>query len=624
MIFTHEITLDFSLNEIKTINIKQYTKDSFLLHVTLTDNGNPFRADKDSLKCYFKMETPDNKRIFTNGIINENGSVDIPIPEKSCLTAGSATAEIVFVTSEITSKTDSIAEDGNVLSSDPDTESVADYGTHAQNGTVFATMNLNVNIVESSYSNSHIISSDDFDALHSALLTANKTYDHVMASASASANAAKSCEDNAAASERNAAASADNAASSALLAKSYAVGDTGLNDRENEAEDCAKNYCEKAKQSKEASAALALLAKSYAVGYTGLNDRENENEDCAKTYCENACEARDAAAASASLAQSYAESFSGALRPMGTITFAELPPIANASEGDMYNISDQFTTDDRFREGVGLTIPLGTNVYKTADNTWDILAGSPVTGIKGNAELSYRNGNVNITPANIGLGNVNNTADKDKSVKYAAKAEYDTAGNRITDSYVAKNDLVNLIYPIGSIYMSVNSTNPATLFGGTWTAWGTGRVPVGIDTSQTNFNTVEKTGGSMKSSYTPIGSVGSHTLTTDEIPSHKHSVSVSGGSCTIPSSGSHAHQVKGSSTGASGTSRAIINGQGDKHYAAVESSGTHTHTVPNHTHTATETNIGGSKGHTHTFTGTAAEISAIQPYITCYMWKRTA
>lgn len=55
---------------------------------------------------------------------------------------------------------------------------------------------------------------------------------------------------------------------------------------------------------------------------------------------------------------------------------------------------------------------------------------------------------------------------------------------------------VDFIYPIGSIYFSINSQNPSKWFGGTWEAWGTGRVPVGIDTSQTEFNSVEKTGGS--------------------------------------------------------------------------------------------------------------------------------
>ena len=53
--------------------------------------------------------------------------------------------------------------------------------------------------------------------------------------------------------------------------------------------------------------------------------------------------------------------------------------------------------------------------------------------------------------------------------------------------------LVDHIYPVGSIYMSVNNTNPGTLFGGTWEQWGSGRVPVGVDMEDENneFNGVE-------------------------------------------------------------------------------------------------------------------------------------
>ena len=58
-----------------------------------------------------------------------------------------------------------------------------------------------------------------------------------------------------------------------------------------------------------------------------------------------------------------------------------------------------------------------------AKNAYEKLKDGNVTGIKGNAESSYRTGNVNITPANIGLGNVDNTADKDKSVKSATTAD---------------------------------------------------------------------------------------------------------------------------------------------------------------------------------------------------------
>ena len=54
----------------------------------------------------------------------------------------------------------------------------------------------------------------------------------------------------------------------------------------------------------------------------------------------------------------------------------------------------------------------------------------------------------------------------------------------------------DFIYPVGSIYISVNATHPSKWFGGTWQSFGSGRTLVGVDTSQTEFNTVQKTGGS--------------------------------------------------------------------------------------------------------------------------------
>ena len=51
-------------------------------------------------------------------------------------------------------------------------------------------------------------------------------------------------------------------------------------------------------------------------------------------------------------------------------------------------------------------------------------------------------------------------------------------------------------YPVGSIYLSVNNINPSQWFGGTWEQIAKGRTLVGVDTSDTDFNTVKKTGGS--------------------------------------------------------------------------------------------------------------------------------
>lgn len=67
-------------------------------------------------------------------------------------------------------------------------------------------------------------------------------------------------------------------------------------------------------------------------------------------------------------------------------------------------------------------------------------------------------------------------------------------------------------YPVGSIYLSITTTNPSTYFGGTWSQIAQGRTLVGVDTSQTEFKTVKKTGGEK-----------AHTLTVNEMPSHSHS-----------------------------------------------------------------------------------------------------
>lgn len=55
---------------------------------------------------------------------------------------------------------------------------------------------------------------------------------------------------------------------------------------------------------------------------------------------------------------------------------------------------------------------------------------------------------------------------------------------------------VDLIYPVGSIYITTSTISPQTLFGGTWARYANGRTLVGLDTSQTEFNSIGKTGGS--------------------------------------------------------------------------------------------------------------------------------
>lgn len=142
----------------------------------------------------------------------------------------------------------------------------------------------------------------------------------------------------------------------------------------------------KAETSRADAAASATKAESYAVGGTG--SREGEDSDNAKYYYEQS--------------KDVSEGLKGGLQPHGTVAFADLPALSDVNSGWMYNISDEFTTTDEFKEGAGNVIPAGANIYKTLDEKWDVLAGTPVTGIKGVKETSYRRGNVNLTPVDIG------------------------------------------------------------------------------------------------------------------------------------------------------------------------------------------------------------------------------
>lgn len=78
-----------------------------------------------------------------------------------------------------------------------------------------------------------------------------------------------------------------------------------------------------------------------------------------------------------------------------------------------------------------------------------------------------------------------------------------------------KNNFLNNMHPIGSIYLSMNSTDPETLFGGKWEAIAKGKTLVGVDVDSDNVKLIE--------AGIDFGEA-EHTLTIEEMPSHKHRV----------------------------------------------------------------------------------------------------
>ncbi len=112
---------------------------------------------------------------------------------------------------------------------------------------------------------------------------------------------------------------------------------------------------------------------------------------------------------------------------------------------------------------------------------------------------------------NLEVNNLNVSCITSKENKF----ELDSNGNLTVQSLTVKNNnnidketMLNFVYPVGSIYMSVNETNPSTLFGGTWVQL-KDRFLLGAGSTYVNG----KTGGEA-----------THKLTVDEMPKHRHTV----------------------------------------------------------------------------------------------------
>jgi hypothetical protein len=207
----------------------------------------------------------------------------------------------------------------------------------------------------------------------------------------------------------------------------------------------------------------------------------------------------------------------------------------------------------------------------------------------------------------------------------------------------AAQSAIQLIYPVGSVYINASvTTSPATLLGfGTWSAIGAGRVLVGQDTGDALFDTMGETGGTKDSI------VVTHTHTTASVSTanleHSHSGTTNNqsanhnhGSGTLVNTavGDHVHTY---------VQRTVLTGGGggNNQTTSEQSSntgggGAHNHTISgstgdnsaNHNHTFTTGNMSANSTHSHTVTlnneGSSGTNANVQPYLVVKMWQRTA
>lgn len=223
-----------------------------------------------------------------------------------------------------------------------------------------------------------------------------------------------------------------------------------------------------------------------------------------------------------------------------------------------YTKSTNFATKDALSSGDPLKIVKGTEIDTEFNNI--------ATAVATKADL--------VSPTFTGTPAAPTASAGTNSTQISTTAYVDAAITAVKTA----------LFPVGAIYTAIVSTNPGTLLGfGTWTAFGAGRVMVGLDAGNALFDTAEETGGSADAI----------------VVSHTHTATV-----TDPG---HAH------TSAAGP------GPGSRNLDPVSSNTQQLAEVGSTTGTAS-TGISVS----NSTTGSSGTNANYQPYITVYMWKRTA
>ena len=183
-------------------------------------------------------------------------------------------------------------------------------------------------------------------------------------------------------------------------------------------------------------------------------------------------------------------------------------------------------------------------------------------------------------------------------------------------AYFKENVIKQNMFPVGYVMITTNDTNPSAQFGGTWINIGSGKTLVGVDTEDSDYNTVEKTGGSK-----------TKTLITDNLPAHNHTASSSssfeGNTATGSLSLLNEHVAWLATFGRisgvfkkAGTTSSYQ--QGTVTQTTIDSTASATvdfSMKPSGTVTTTTTT-------SNTGSGTAFDVK--NPYLTVYFWKKTA
>ena len=400
---TTNINIDFYDKKYILINAKQFDRKSIFLSVTCYDQGKMVSLNDKEYVAYIRYKKPDNYSVYNFCEINRLGKIIVEITEQMLVSDGISCADLVIVQrNEATVNLEPIEIDMK------------------QDVSILSTMTIHFDVSESPVANSNVESSYEFNLVNEKLNDVWSYYEDIIktsksyavggtdkrenenkdnakyyyeqslknaANAKASEQNAKTSETNAKESETNTSASEANAKTSeenSLVSEqnakvseinaktsetNAATSEANAKVSENNADDSEANAKasetkalaseQNAKVSENNALNSANRSQSYAVGGTGT--RDDEDTDNAYYYYE--------------LIKNIVVGLDSGFIPMGTVSFSELATVEKAT-GYIYNISDDFVTNESFREGAGRSYTAGTNVYYTANGEWDCFGGA--------------------------------------------------------------------------------------------------------------------------------------------------------------------------------------------------------------------------------------------------------
>ena len=371
------INVDFYDKKYILINAKQLDRESRFLSITCYNHGNIYPINTDEHSAYIRYKKPDGYSVFNFCNINDEGKIIVELTEQMLAVDGICIADLVIVNK---GKAEVNPNTGEIIAVNGDA--------------ILSSMLLHIEVTESAVANSEIESSYEYSAFNQTLKDYWGNFEDVM-----------------------------------KTSKSWAVGGTGIEGREDEEFNNSMYWASEAQKSQEASALSEESAAKSASAASDSEEKSLEYKKAAETAKSEAQASQSAAAISETNAANSAKAAAnsetnsalsetnakasednalsykktveninssivnsintlasngniGSFIFMGAITFEELALLPNDRKamGYTYCITNDFITDNSFVNGAGLSYTAGTNVYyvlgEEDNGKWNCLGGS--------------------------------------------------------------------------------------------------------------------------------------------------------------------------------------------------------------------------------------------------------